>query len=222
MTSFDQPEPRIVPQRRGSFLAPFFTLVVGVLVGLIAFAVFAYSSHTGFWSDLAGSLTGRRASIDLSSPAVVDRIHQLSRLETVVYTLDKVVEGDHNSPLLPEVLAGDKLLLVAHGDVIAGVDLTLLKPEDVQVSGDTVHVRLPAPQVLTTRLDNAQTKVYSRSTGLFVAADPNLETQVRVAAEQQITQAALNDGILDKAKQNAKTSLTALLFALGFHTVDVQ
>jgi hypothetical protein len=59
-------------------------------------------------------------------------------------------------------------------------------------------------------------------TGLLVAADPNLESEVRLAAEQQITQAALDDGILDKARANARTSVTALLYGLGFRTVDVQ
>jgi hypothetical protein len=106
--------------------------------------------------------------------------------------------------------------------VIAGVDLGQLKTGDVRVKGDAVQVRLPAAQVLTTRIDNGRTRTYSRTTGLLVSADLNLESQVRLAAEQQITQAALSDGILDKAQQNARTSVAALLSGLGFHTVDVQ
>jgi hypothetical protein len=106
--------------------------------------------------------------------------------------------------------------------VIAGIDLAQLKAGDVQVKGDAVQVRLPPAQILTTRIDNGRTRVYSRMTGLLVAADPNLESEVRLAAEQQITQAALDDGILDKARANARTSVTALLYGLGFRTVDVQ
>jgi hypothetical protein len=81
---------------------------------------------------------------------------------------------------------------------------------------------LPQPQILTTRIDNSRTRIYSRTTGLLVAPDPNLESQVRQAAEQQIGQAALDDGILDKARQNARISVTALLSGLGFHSVDVE
>jgi hypothetical protein len=143
-------------------------------------------------------------------------------METVVYSLDKIVEGDRENAYLPGFLAGDKLLLVAHGEVIAGIDLAQLKAGDVQVKGDAVQVRLPPAQILTTRIDNGRTRVYSRMTGLLVAADPNLESEVRLAAEQQITQAALDDGILDKARANARTSVTALLYGLGFRTVDVQ
>jgi hypothetical protein len=198
------------------------TLAVGIVLGFLLISVFSHVAQTGLWSRVAGYVTGRSTSIDVSSPSVVEKIRQLSRLETVDYSLDKIVEGSRENPYLPDFLVGDKLLLIAHGEVIAGVDLGKLNTGDVLVKGDAVRVRLPAPQVLTTRIDNGQTKVYSRTTGLLVDADPNLESQVRQAAEQQITQAALSDGILDKARQNARTSVTALLYGLGFHTVDVQ
>jgi hypothetical protein len=198
------------------------TLAVGILLGFLLFGGFARLSPAGFWSRLVGHVTGRSTSIDVSSPAVVEKIRQLSRMETVVYSLDKIVEGDRENAYLPGFLAGDKLLLVAHGEVIAGIDLAQLKPGDVQVIGDAVQVRLPPAQVLTTRIDNQRTRVYSRTTGLLVSADPNLESQTRLAAEQQITQAALADGILDKASANARTSVTALLYGLGFRTVAMQ
>ena len=203
-------------------LASLLTLAFGIVLGFLLLSAFGHVAQTGLWSRLAGYVTGRSTSIDVSSITVVDKIRQLSRLETVVYSLDKIVEGERQSAYLPDFLVGDKLLLVAHGEVIAGVDLGQLKAGDVWVKGDAVHVRLPAPQVLTTRIDNGRSKIYSRTTGLLVTADLNLESQVRQAAEQQITQAALSDGILLKARQNAQTSVTALLYGLGFHTVDVQ
>jgi Na+-transporting methylmalonyl-CoA/oxaloacetate decarboxylase gamma subunit len=198
------------------------TLAIGIVLCFLLLLGFALVARAGLWNRFAGYLTGRTTSIDVSSPSVVEKIHQLSRLETVVYSLDKIVEGGRQSAYLPDFLVGDKLLLVAHGEVIAGVDLGQLKPGDVTVKRDAVQVRLPAPQILTTRIDNGRTRVYSRTTGLLVATDPNLESEVRLTAEQQIAQAALDDGILDKARQNARTSVAALLYGLGFHTVDVQ
>jgi hypothetical protein len=146
----------------------------------------------------------------------------LNRLETVTYSIDKIVEGDRESILWPSFLAGDKIILVAHGEVIAGVDLSKLQPGDVSVSGQWVRVKLPAAEILTTRIDNQATRVYARSTGLLVSADPNLESEVRGQAEQQIAQAAISEGILDKARQNARTSVGALLSGLGFQRVDVE
>jgi hypothetical protein len=205
--------------RRSLFLA---ALGIGVLLGLLSMIVFSRVSRAGLWDRVVGFVMGRPVLFDVSSPTVVEMIRQLSRLETVEYSLDKIVEGERQSAYLPDFLAGDKLLLVAHGEVIAGVDLGQLKAGDVRVNGDSVHVRLPAAQIFTTRIDNARTRVYSRSTGLLVASDPNLESNVRQAAEQQIAQAALDDGIVEKARQNAGTSVTALLYRLGFRTVDVK
>lgn len=197
---------------------PLGTLILGILLGCVLLVGFAYIMR----GRVVGFLMGNRTSFDISSPAVVDKIRQLSRLETVDYSMDKIVGGERQNAYLPDFLVGDKLLLVAHGEVIAGVDLGQLKAGDVYVKGDAVKVLLPPPELLTTRIDNGRTRIYSRTTGLFANADPNLESEVRLTAEQQITQAALSDGILDKAKQNAHTSVTALLYGLGFHTVDVQ
>ena len=208
---------------------PWGALLTGMVIGFLLFlaagsvarAVNPFGS-AGLLSRLAAYVTGRSTSIDVTSPAVVDKIRQLSRLETVVYSLDKIVSGSRENAYIPDFLVGDKLLLVAHGEVIAGVDLSQIQPGDVSVRGDRATVRLPAAQVLTTRIDNGRTRIYSRATGLLVPADPNLESEVRLAAEQQITQAALSDGVLEKARQNARASVSALLYGLGFHAVDVE
>jgi hypothetical protein len=200
-------------------------VVAGVLLGvLLCLAIVPAAAHGrgGFWSQMAELLTRRDTRFHLESPSVVMKIRQLNRLETVTYSVDKIVEGERDSIWWPNFLAGDKIILVAHGEVIGGVDLSQLQPGDVSVSGDAVRVRLPAPQVLTTRIDNQATRVYSRLTGLLVSADPNLESEVRGQAEQQISQAAISEGILDKARQNARTSVAALLSGLGFRTVDVE
>jgi hypothetical protein len=197
-------------------------LIAGIVIGFLFLSVFARVARTGIWNHFAGLMIGRSTRVDVSSPAVVDRIRKLSRLETVVFSMDKIVQGERESAYLPNFLVGDKLLLIAHGEVTAGVDLAQLKAGDVWVHGDAVTVHLPQAQVLSTRLDNSKTRVYSRITGLLVTADPNLETQVREAAEEQIAKAAIGEGILDKARENARTGVTALLSGLGFKSVDVE
>ena len=209
-------------KRKGHRLLYLAALGTGVVLGLLTMMMISRVSQAGLWDRVAGFMTGRPVRFDVSSPAVVEMIRQLSRLETVEYSLDKIVEGERQSAYLPNFLDGDKLLLVAHGEVIAGIDLGQLKAGDVLVNGDTVHVRLPAAQILTTRIDNGRTRVYSRMTGLLVSSDPNLESDVRQTAEVQIAQAALDDRILEKARQNARASVTALLYGLRFRKVDVN
>jgi len=180
------------------------------------------SRHSGrvLLSHLLSAVTGRTVSIDVSQPTVVDRIQRLQRLETVVYTMDKLVTGAKENPLLPDFLTGDRLLMMVHGEVVAGIDFSNLKLDDVRVEGKQIHLHLPAAQVFSTRLDSAKTRVYSRQTGLLVPTDPNLETQVRQEAERQMQEAALADGILRTAQQNAATTISSLLQGLGFEKID--
>ncbi len=134
-----------------------------------------------------------------------------------------MVEGTHSSPVLPDLLAGDRLLLVVHGQSVAGIDLAKLRPEDVRIdsSSHSIRITLPTSQLFTTSLDNQHTRVYARSTGLLVPVDQNLESETRAKAEDQLQKAALDDGILDVARKNARATVAALLYSLGFQQVEV-
>jgi Protein of unknown function (DUF4230) len=200
-------------------------LFVGVLLGVLIVAsvgwvMLSRTSGRAMLSHFLSAVTGRTLTIDASQPTVVDRIQRLQRLETVVYTMDKVVTGAKENPLLPDFLTGDRLLMMVHGEVVAGIDFSNLKANDVRVDGKQVHLHLPVAQVFSTRLDSAKTRVYSRQTGLLVPTDPNLETQVRQDAELQLQDAALADGVLKTAQQNAASTITSLLQGLGFEKID--
>src|SRR5271157_3255684 len=213
------------PKPARSSAAVVFALIIGLFLGVlsvgsIGWVMLSRSSGRGLLSHVWSSVTGRTLSIDVSQPTVVDRIQKLQRLETVVYTMDKLVTGAKENPIFPDFLAGDRLLMMVHGEVVAGIDFSVLKPGDVRVEGRQVHLHLPASQVFSTRIDSAKTRVYSRQTGLLVPTDPNLETQVRQEAERQMQDAALADGILRTAQQNAATTIGSLLQGLGFEKID--
>src|ERR1700728_1955588 len=200
-------------------------LIVGLLLGILCvgsmgWLMLSRNSGRSLLSHMWTSLTGRTLSIDVSQPTVVDRIQRLQRLETVVYTMDKLVTGAKESSILPDFLAGDRLLMMVHGEVVAGIDFSNLKPGDVRVEGKQVHLHLPATEVFYTRLDSAKTRVYSRQTGLLVPTDPNLETQVRQEAERELLAAALADGILQTAQQNASATISSLMQGLGFEKIN--
>jgi tRNA A58 N-methylase Trm61 len=201
-------------------------LLIGVMLGIVllgsaAGLLLSRTSGRALLGRVFSAVTGRTLSIDVSQPTVVDRIQRLQRLETVVYTMDKLVTGAKEN-VLPDFLTGDRLLLMVHGEVVAGVDLSSLKMDDVRVEGKQVHLHLPAPQVFTTRLDSTKTRVYSRQTGLLVPTDPNLETQVRQEAERQLLEAAMAGGILRTAQMNAISTIRSLLQGLGFERIDID
>jgi hypothetical protein len=202
-----------------------FALIIGLFLGIlsvgsIGWLMLSRNSGRVLLSHVWSAVTGRTLTIDVSQPTVVDRIQRLQRLETVVYTMDKLVTGAKENPIFPDFLAGDRLLMMVHGEVVAGIDFSNLKMGDVQVDGKQIHLHLPASQVFRTRIDSAKTRVYSRQTGLLVPTDPNLETQVRQEAERQLQEAALGDGILRTAQQNAASTISSLLQGLGFEKID--
>jgi hypothetical protein len=213
------------PRTARSSASAVIALVIGVflgalLLGVLGFVMLSRNSGPALLSHIWSAVTGRTLSIDVSQPTVVNRIQQLQRLETVVYTMDKVVSGAKENPIFPDFLAGDRLLLLVHGEVVAGIDFSGLKPGDVKVEGKQIRLHLPAAQVFSTRLDSSKTRVYSRQTGLLVPTDPNLESQVRQEAERQLLEAALADGVLRTAQQNASSTITSLLQGLGFEKID--
>lgn len=122
------------------------------------------------------------------------------------------VNQSQGDPLF-DFFAGDALLLIARGTVVAGVDLGTLGADDVTVSPDgrTITITLPPASIFSANLDNAGTRVYSRNRGWFAPENLDLETLARQQAEAEIPQAACEDGVLSKATMQAATTLRQLL-----------
>jgi hypothetical protein len=148
---------------------------------------------------------------------IVRQVQSMSRLETASYTIEKVITAESGQGTFA-FLFGDRLILVAHGQVIAGVDLGKMTANDIIVDGDRAVVTLPPAEVLVIKLNNQNSYIYDRDTGL-IGMNPALESDARRAAEDEILQAALGDGILDMAQENAEIYIRNLILALGFREV---
>jgi hypothetical protein len=160
------------------------------------------------------AVTRKEEAVDVGS--LVTRIRDLNRLETADMRVVSVSTIRQTYDLIPNALAGDELTLYSAGDVIAGVDLSLLKTEDVYREADgTVVVHLPPPQVLVSRIDNRATHVIDRRTGVFRRADVGMEGRARQYAEQNIRNEAMRKGILPLAQKNAEGRIAGLLHTLG-------
>lgn len=190
-------------------------IVAAFLVG--TGGLFLIWTALGYLSYFSSS---RGLRIDFDQAAVVHQIQSLSRLQSVVYRMDKVVEAERASRWFPTILSGDRILMIIHGEVTAGVDLAGLTSDSVTVSGNSARIRLPSPTVFSSRIDNQRTRVYSRDTGLLTPFDPHLESEVRRAAEAELAKAALEDGILQIARRNAEDSLRVLLGGLGLERIE--
>jgi len=151
----------------------------------------------------------------------ITQVQALARLETIQYSVEKVITAEIGQGTFG-FLFGDKLLFVAHGTVIAGIDMGKMQPSDLQLQGGQLHVHLPPSEVFVATLDNDKSYVYDRQTGALTRGDQSLETTARQAAEGEIQKAAIEDGILEQADKNAVAFLTKFFAALGYPNAVIE
>lgn len=149
---------------------------------------------------------------------IIHEVRSLARLETIQYSVEKVITAEQNQGLFGP-LFGDKLLFVAHGYTIAGVDLAEMSSADLNLRDGILYVCLPKAEVFVATLNNDQSYVYDRTTGILTKGSPQLETAARQAAEEEILNAALNDGILKQAEMNAQVFLASWFKTMGYANV---
>jgi hypothetical protein len=153
---------------------------------------------------------------------IITEVKSLGRLETAKYMLQTVIDLERQPTTLWEQIFGtDKLLLIANGEVVAGFDLGQVEQADIVVHGDDVMIILPAPQILYSKIDNDETYVYERTTGLFRDPDPRIESEARQLAEQAMLDRALEGEILRQAEANGRLQIEAFLRSLGFTEIVI-
>jgi hypothetical protein len=116
---------------------------------------------------------------------------------------------------------GEKLVFLAYGQVIAGIDFEKIQEQDIQiVDPKTIKVHLPQAEIFNVVLDNEKSSVVDRDSGIFATVDPQLETRVRKKADEVLLQNAKDLGIIDIANKNAEIVVGELLRKFGFESVE--
>lgn len=179
------------------------------------FGVFALGLALGVFAPRLEGLVSRTTRYQ--SATLLTQVQAISELVTVKYIIERVVEQDDVKWIAG--LGENRVLLLAHGVVKAGIDLSKLTPSDLVVTGRQVRIKLPPPRITEAYLDEKKTRVIERTTGLLRSFDKNLEQRARENAITDIESAALEGGILKDAQSRARSQLTMLLKQLGFQSV---
>lgn len=196
-------------------------MIVGKITHLLIAAAVLIAVLLIAWFFLVKNPSGPQ--INVNRAAVIKEMRSLNRLETASFTIEKIIDGGKTgNNVFQQFLFGDKILLIAHGQVIAGIDLSQISENDVIISGKDLRVTLPKPQILVTSLDNTQTRVYDRQKGILNTGEKNLESLARQAAEKSITKTACQAGILQQASDNARKQLTALFSIFNFSMITIE
>jgi hypothetical protein len=190
-----------------------------ILLGLVIAALLAVIVAALGIGWLVGRTfaSGDRPPSIAVTPELLRRVQGLNQLVTVRYVIEKVV-------LLEDVkwYGENRVLMVAHGVVNAGIDLSKVGADRIGVDGRAVTVRIPRPRVLDVYLDDRRTQVVERNTGVLRSFDKDLEQSARVQALDQIRIAAREGGIIRDAEERARRQLEALFLAAGFEHVTVK
>ena len=192
-------------------------VIVFVSVGLgIGISRFDFMERV----PVLGSLLEEKPARTTTGPVVVEGIKDLDQLATVRWTESVPVTKESGGDALDRLFNGEKVLVIATGNVEAGVDLGEIGKDDVSVNGESVTINLPEPQILSASLDEKKTSVYDRDfSPLNIRPDDDLVEEARRRAVQKIEDAARENGILDAAEQNARDSIRAFVTSLGFEKV---
>jgi hypothetical protein len=208
------------PQRRS--LLPFLVGGAALCLG-VGFGLFALKSCTTPPTPLLPPMTSS-VTVVRPTPDVLLAVRDLARLESAAFHMERVIDlTDKQSKLWGMVTTEDAILLVAVAEITAGVDLQKLTASDVVVNPAkrTARIELPAPEVLHAALDNEKTYVHSRKTGTLADRRENLETRARKEAERTLIESARQAGLLNRAGDNARRTVEALVHSLGYDTVEV-
>lgn len=177
----------------------------------------------GLWI-YRSSTVGKQFGQDLAAKSgsqIVDRLKTLSELHTALGVVQTIVTSSQDSKILGMQVGATKLIYVASGQIRAGIDLRKLTPSSITVENNRLHLLLPAPEILDTKLDVENSYVYDVSKSLVAPDGLKLQSEAQKKAMEAIKSTALKCGVLEAAAEQAKSVLTAILNMGGFNSVDV-
>lgn len=203
-----------------------------LLIGLAAIAFAIYSVQ---------NITKEEPIETITREGVITQIQQLNRLQTVAFSVDTVITSQRPGSWMKLWQDEQKGLFIARGRVEAGIDLSALTPEMVQVvqpepiSGNDVqntetntsaalmpqiNITLPPSEIFSVYLDDIE--IYDWQTGAFglMQVDPKILAQAQSMAKKEVLERACRGDVMNMALQNAQTQLQQL-FALTGATVTV-
>lgn len=198
------------------------TLVLALVIVFVSVGLGIGISRFDFMErvPVLGSLLEERPARTTTGPVVVEGIQELDQLATVRWTESVPVTRKSGGDVLDRLFHGEKVLVIATGNVEAGVDLSKIGKDDVSVKGESVTINLPEPEILSATLDEKKTRVYDRDfSPLNIRPNDHLVEKARAQALAKIKSAARENEILDTAERNAEDSIRAFVISLGFEKV---
>lgn len=147
---------------------------------------------------------------------VLERVTALGKLELVRYTFKDIVEHEQANMLLPN----SRAVLIVEGEAVGCIDLTRLKPDDIETEADSLIVQLPAPELCNWKINHERSRVYD--THYTFLNEAQLVSEAYRQAERQVQASAMQSGIMEQTRRNARTLLQPMLSQLTGKPVAIR
>ena len=197
-----------------------------LLIGLAAIVFAIYSVQ---------NITKEEPIETITREGVVTQIQKLNRLETVAFSVDTVITSQRPGSWMKLWQDEQKGLFIARGRVEAGIDLSALTPEMVQVvqpefnvdevqeaGANTpvsvmpqINITIPPSEIFSVYLDDIE--IYDWQTGAFgmMQVDPKILQQAQSMAKKEVLERACRGDVMNMALENAQTQLQQLFSLTG-------
>lgn len=197
-----------------------------LLIGLAAIVFAIYSVQ---------NITKEEPIETITREGVVTQIQKLNRLETVAFSVDTVITSQRPGSWMKLWQDEQKGLFIARGRVEAGIDLSALTPEMVQVVQPEINVdevqeagantpvsvipqiniTIPPSEIFSVYLDDIE--IYDWQTGAFgmMQVDPKILQQAQSMAKKEVLERACRGDVMNMALENAQTQLQQLFSLTG-------
>jgi hypothetical protein len=225
---YEEDEEQAKSSRSGSgclqILGYFMLMLTGgiILLALVAMLGVWYAGER-FMGAVDSVLYAPTATptIDIRS-VVVRQVRDASELTTSIFAMETVADASVSREILGLEVGTTRLLYIGYGEVRAGIDLSEINTEDVEVTTDTIRLRLPPPRILDSKIDVNRSRIYDYDQGFFAPEAPDLQSLAEQDALSKIIAGACENGILQEANKKAELAMTQLLSVTGYDNIVVE
>ena len=156
---------------------------------------------------------------------IIKQVRDIEELTTTVYKMEAIIPTSVDRKWGDVSIASTRLLYIGRGEVRAGIDFARLTENDIQIDDNSVQINLPAPQILDSKVDIENSRVYDYDRG-FLNLGPDAGWELQTLAQEQtlerVVNSACKEGILLDANKKAEQTIAKLLVNIDRREIKVK
>ncbi len=172
--------------------------------------------------SFSGLFKSKNVTIE-NTPVLIKEMNSISELMTISAYDELVIDTTKPAMNIPNILLPiptpsiNKLVLIARGQIIAGIHLKELQPENIMTKEDTVLIELPPARITDAIINPSGFEIFMEK-GNWSATEV---TELKKRAKQLMIERNIQQGLLKKASERATAVLTGFLKNVGYKNIII-